>query len=229
MRERQLWQRAVSLCLAITVLGAHATRGGARGAAVLAGSLDCTGRVTVDGRDTITGATFFPGGRVVTADGSEATISLGELGRVRYAPNSDGVLSFAEAATSGHLEGGLLTVSKPVGVSATFTTKDGTVAADAREAAVFSVEVNEGGTVVSSLSGRVQLRSGDGTREVAAGESASAGQGGGAARGNGLSTGKRWALGLTIGGMIAIIILSLRGDADPPPQFGDGPNPSPSR
>lgn len=226
MRARKFRRGAVSLCLAITILGVHTTRGSAPGQPLLAGGLDFTGRVTVDGRDTIPGATFFSGGRIVTADDSEATISLGDLGRVRYAPNSAGVLSFAETATSGHVDGGLVTVSKPGGVSATFTTKDGTVEADAREAAVFSIDVTGGGTVVSSLSGRVELQSGDGVREVATGESASVGQGG-PAQGNSLSDNERLALGLGITGVIvAIIILVARGDEEV--EFGN-PNPSPSR
>ena len=217
MRGRQFRRRAVSLCLAITILGAHTARGGAPKQATLAGGLDFTGRVTVDGHDTVPGATFFSGGRVATADDSEATISLGELGRVRYAPNSVGVLSFAETATGGRVEAGLITVSKPGGVSATFTTRDGTIAADDREAAVFSIDVTGGRTVVSSLSGRVALRSGDGAREVAAGESASVGQGGGAAQGNSLSRRERWALGLGITGVVvAIIIVLARGDDDEP-------------
>jgi hypothetical protein len=78
---------------------------------------------------------------------------------------------------------------------------------------------------VSSLSGRVELRSGDCTRDVAAGESASVGQSGGTPQGNGLSRGERWALGLGIGSVaIAILILAVGGgDDDPPPQFGDEP------
>lgn len=228
MRVREFRRRAVSLCLAVAVLGMHTARGGAQRQAALAGGLDFTGRVTVDGRDAITGATFFSGGRIATADDSEATINLSELGRVRYAPNSAGVLSFAGAATGGHLEAGLITVSKPGGVSATFTTKDGTVAADAREAAVFSIDITGGGTVVSSLSGRVALRSGDVAREVAAGESASAGQGGAPTQGNSLSDDERLAIGLGITAVIvAVIILVARGDDDS--QFGGSPNPSPSQ
>lgn len=171
MRVSQLLRSAVSLCLAITILGAHAARASAPEHATPAGGLGITGRVTVDGRDTITGSTFFSGGRIATADDSEATISLGGLGRVRYAPNSAGVLSFAAAATSGHLEGGVVTVSKPGGVSATFTTEDGTVAADAGEPAVFSIQVGDGGTTVSVQAGRAELSGSGGGRAVVAGES----------------------------------------------------------
>ncbi|HLL75732.1 MAG TPA: hypothetical protein VK421_10760 [Pyrinomonadaceae bacterium] len=222
MGRRQLWRRAVSLCLAFTILGVHTARGVAPGTAAPAGGLDVSGRVTVDGQDTLPGATFFSGGRIETADDSEATISLGELGRVRYDANSAGVLSFAEAATSGRLEGGRVTVSKPGGVTATFSTKDGTVAADVQEAAVFSIDVTGDGTVVSSLSGRVRLQAAGGGRELAPGESATFSQGGGTTQDDddGLSNEKKAAIIVALGAVAAVVIILLaRDDDEAPPQI----------
>lgn len=220
MRER-IHKRVLALFIAVAVFSVHTAAGAAAGPAVPAAGLDVTGLVTVDGQEAAAGGSFFSGGRVVTARDSEATINLGSFGRVRYAADSAGALSFADAATSGSLEAGQLTVSKPEGVSATFTTADATVAAGPEGAAVFSIDVAGGATAVTSLSGRVTLRGAGAGRDLTAGETVTASRGGLVTQNDdddddGLSNEEKAAIWLGVGGGIALVIIlaTTLGDDD---------------
>ena len=76
----------------------------------------------------------------------------------------------------GTLDAGRVRVSTGTGAGANISTKDGAVVADASQPATFSVDVECGNTVVATQTGQVVLRSGNTTKQVAAGQDAAAGQ-----------------------------------------------------
>jgi len=139
------------------------------------GELSASGQVTVNGQSAISGATVFSDSTVTTAKGSSAVVSLGKLGRVELMPDTSVKLSFSNSSVSAMLDSGRVRLSTPAGVSATVTTRDGVVIADAVEAAAFMVDVECGNTIVATQSGKVQLRAGDKTTQIAAGSQDTAG------------------------------------------------------
>ena len=141
----------------------------------LLGEMTSFGQVLVNGEEALSGATVFPGSRFTTAKESGAIINLGELGRVRFAPETSGLINFGEQGLQGALEAGVMTVSTPEGVTAVFTTKDAQVVPAAGSAAIFTVSVKGGNTVVKTEAGSVELRSGDTTKVIGAGQTGTAG------------------------------------------------------
>ncbi len=113
---------------------------------------------------------------VATAANSSATISLGKLGRVELMPNSSVKLSFSDNNISSTLDAGRVQIATLAGSSAIVTTKDGSVVADASQAASFTVDVECGNTIVASQAGMVELRGAGTAKTIAAGTSESAGQ-----------------------------------------------------
>ncbi|MEJ7615473.1 MAG: hypothetical protein WKF30_00540, partial [Pyrinomonadaceae bacterium] len=175
MVSRNLWHRLTASCLVLAVVSTYSMVGLAAPEQKLnkkaMGELNASGQVLIDGSKAISGNTLFSDSTLETGENSGAVVSLGKLGRVEYLPNSSSKLSFADAVVSGSLEEGSVRVSKPAGVSTTFTTNEGTVVAIADAAAVFSLHVKDGHTVVAAESGRVELRGGDGeSTAVGAGE-----------------------------------------------------------
>ena len=139
------------------------------------GELTSFGQVLVNGEEAMSGATVFPGSKFTTAKESGAIINLGGLGRVRLAPESTGLINFGEQGLQGTLEAGVFTVSKPEGVTALFSTKDAQIVPVAGTAAIFTVVVKGGKTLVKTEVGSVELRSGDTTKVVGAGQTGTAG------------------------------------------------------
>jgi hypothetical protein len=74
------------------------------------------------------------------------------------------------------LDAGRVRVSSSSGISAIVTTKDGSAVADNNQPNVFMVDVECGNTVVSTQSGRVELRAGNSVKQIAAGGQDTAGQ-----------------------------------------------------
>ncbi len=219
--SRYLGRTVISFCLAVAILSMYtmvALAAPELKQVKLSGDINVSGQVSVNGQEMISGATFFSQGKITTAEDSTATISLGKLGRVQYSENTVSTLSFVEQATSGTLDAGQMRVSKPEGVTATFTTKDGVVVAESQEAALFSIDVTSGKTVVSAISGHVQLRASKESKELAAGESASVGQGGGMPGGstNSGNQPRMTKLAIVLGGgfLAAILIAMLQDDDD---------------
>ncbi len=181
------------------------------------GELSISGEVTVNGQPAISGATIFSGSVIATAANSSATVGLGKLGRVELLPSTSVKLSFNESSISAALDAGRVRVSTPAGVSALVSTKDGSVVADASDAAAFTVDVECGNTIVASQAGRVELRAGDKSTQVAAGTQATAGTPQPGTRCTRLTTattfgklhgGALAALLLGVGGAIAAIIIA---------------------
>lgn len=168
---------AAALCLTLCLLASPlmASPGAAGGRERLLGEVTAFGQVQVNGADAATGETVFPGSRFTTSKKSSAVVNLGASGRVRLAPQTDGTLDFGEQSLGGALAAGAMTVAKPGGVAAVFTTKDAQVVPEKDSDAVFTVDVTRGNTVVKAEAGRVELRAGKTTKVLNAGESAAVG------------------------------------------------------
>lgn len=231
------WSRTpIALALALTILCSYSMVALAAPQQGQTGDLSVVGEVSVNGTSAISGATVFSDSTVTTAKGSSAVVSLGKLGRVEVLPESSLKISFTDAGISGMLEAGRVRVSSSSGVTATITTKDGAAVADTAQANVFMVDVECGNTVVSTQSGRTELRAGNSVKQIAAGSQDTAGQATPGTRCtrfqqpemHGLSGGALAALLLAAGGAVAAAIIAATQDND----FNFGGNPiivSPSR
>ena len=176
MISRTWSQKSIAFCLAIAVLSIYSMVAlAAPGQQGPAGELSVSGKVTVNGQNAISGATIFSDSTIVTAPNSSATISLGTLGRIEMLPGSTLKLSFTGNSITGALDGGRLQVSVPQGISTSFTTKDATIVSDTAQANVFTIDTECGNTITATQTGRTELRAGDRTQQVAAGQDAAAG------------------------------------------------------
>ena len=167
----RIWGRTpISLCVAVAILSVYSMVAlAAPGQTPQSGELTVAGQVTVNGTEAISGATVFSDSTIATAANSSATVSLGRLGRVELLPNSSMRLSFNDTGLTSQLTAGRARLATPAGVSAVVTTQDGSVVADNRQAAAFTVDVECGNTVVSTQAGLVEMRGGRETKQVAAG------------------------------------------------------------
>lgn len=203
----KMWSRKPLACfLALAVLSVYsmvvlATPGYA---APLAGELASSGAVTVDGQKAVSGTTVFSDSVIVTAADANATISLGQLGRVEVQPGSTFKLSFSENALNGQLDAGQVRVSTPAGVAATITTKDGSASAKEGKANVFAVDLASGKMNVTTLAGAVAT-TGSAAAKPAPTTVVDDDD-------KGLSGGAIAALVLAAGGAIAAIIIAGRSD-----------------
>lgn len=140
------------------------------------GQLTTTGKVKVDGHDVGNGFTINTGTTTTTAKGSSAVVSLGKLGRVEVFPSSSVDLDFDNGSIKVKLEAGRVRVSSGSGITATVSTKDGeAVGMDRAQETTFTVDTECGNTVVSTQSGKVELRAGSTVKQIAAGSQDSAG------------------------------------------------------
>lgn len=234
------WSRTpITLALAGAILSMYSMvslAAPAQGQTGPSGDLSVVGEVSVNGTSAISGATVFSDSTITTAQGSSAVVSLGKLGRVEILPNSSLKLSFTDTGLNARLDAGRARLSTSSGISASVMTKDGAAVADNSQPNVFTVDVECGNTVVATQSGRVELRTGNTVKQVAAGSQDMAGQ---AAPGtrctrlttpgmSGISGGALAALLLAAGGAIAAAIYAASRGND----FNFGGNPiviSPSR
>ena len=232
------WSRTpISLALAFAILCTYSMVGLAQtGQTGPTGDLSVVGEVSVNGTNAISGATVFSDSTITTGQNSSAVVSLGKLGRVEVLPNSSLKLGFTETGITGMLSAGRVRVSSSSGVNASVETKDGAAVADSNQANVYMVDVECGNTVVSTQSGRVELRAGNSVKQIAAGGQDTAGTATPGTRCTrfsapdmgGLSGGALAALLLAAGGAVAAAIIAATQDND----FEFGGNPiviSPSR
>ncbi|HWN07775.1 MAG TPA: hypothetical protein VNO50_00550 [Pyrinomonadaceae bacterium] len=134
------------------------------------------GTVTVNGTSAVSGATVFSDSTVTTAKGSSAVVSLGKLGRVEVMEETTMKLSFTDGSVSIEmLSAGRVRVSSSPSASATTTTSDGQVVADASGRQMFTVDTKCGNTFVSVKVGTVELRAGTAVKQIAAGNQDTAG------------------------------------------------------
>jgi hypothetical protein len=225
MISRTWSRKSIAFCLAVAVLSVYSmvvlASPGQMGQTGPSGELSATGQVKVNGQNAISGATVFSDSTIeTTAKGSSAVVSLGKLGRVEVLPDTTMKLSFNETSVSATLDSGRVRFSTPAGVTATVTTKDGTVVGNSTQANVFNVDTECGNTIVATQAGNVELRAGDKTTQIAAGSQDTAGQ---AAPGTrctrlrtegmkGIGGGALAALLLAAGGAIAAAILAGRSE-----------------
>ena len=143
-------------------------------------------------------------------------------------PESSLKLSFNETGITAMLDSGRVRFSTSSGTGASVTTKDATATADSSQPNVFLVDVECGNTQVSTQSGRVELRSGNAVKQIAAGSQDTAGTAQPGSRCTRLTRdtdfgdldgGALALLLLGIGGAIAAAILATQDDEDF--QFGD--------
>jgi ferric-dicitrate binding protein FerR (iron transport regulator) len=131
--------------------------------------------VKVDDHDAGKGFTISTGSTTTTAKGSSAVVSLGKLGRVEVFPSSRVNLDFDNGGIKIKLEAGRVRVSYGSGVSASVSTKDGEVIGDTAQENTFTVDTECGSTIVSTQSGKVELRAGGTVKQITAGSQDSAG------------------------------------------------------
>jgi hypothetical protein len=176
MISRTWSRKSIAFCLAIAVLSIYSMVAlAAPGQQGPAGELSVSGKVTVNGQNAISGATIFSDSTIETSQGSSAVVSLGKLGRVEMLPGTTLKLSFTESSISGMLSSGRVQVSVPQGIATSFTTKDAMVVSDTAQANVFTIDLECGNTITATQTGKTELRAGDRTQQVAAGQDASAG------------------------------------------------------
>lgn len=176
MISRTWSRKSIAFCVAVAVLSVYSMVALATpGQKAASGELSVSGQVTVNGQAAISGATVFSDSVVATAANSNATISLGKIGRVQLFPNTSIKLSFSDGNISASLDAGRVQVSTLAGTAAIVTAKDGAAVADASQAATFMVDVECGNMIVASQAGLVELRAAGTTKAVAAGTSESAG------------------------------------------------------
>lgn len=173
------WSRTpVALMLAAAVLSAYSMVGLAAPAQETRPSAEITvsGKAKVNGVAVISGGTVFSGDTVEVEPNSTATIS-GKFGRAEML--SGAILekvTFSDGSLSGNLSAGRARVTAPQGVTVSVMTKDGSATADSSQASAFSVDVECGNTIVATQTGKVELRSGTETKQIAAGSQDTAGQ-----------------------------------------------------
>jgi ferric-dicitrate binding protein FerR (iron transport regulator) len=139
------------------------------------GELTTTGTVKVNGHEVGNGFAISTGSTATTAKGSSAVVSLGKLGRVEVFPSSSVNLDFDNGGIKVKLEAGRVRVSSGSGISASVSTRDGEVVGDNTQENTFTVDIECGNTVVSTQSGKVELRAGGTVKQIAAGSQDSAG------------------------------------------------------
>lgn len=169
---------AAALCLTLCLLASSVFAAPVKPAEApgrLMGELTAFGQVQINGQEAPSGVTVFPGSRFATGKDSGALLNLGAAGRVRLSPQTAGLIDFGELKLGGTLDAGSITVSKPKGVVAVFNTKGELVTANEAAATVFTLQVTDRGTLVKVTEGSVELRSGNTTKLVTAGQTAGAG------------------------------------------------------
>jgi len=169
---------AAALCLTLCLLASPVFAAPVKVAEApgrLMGELTAFGQVQINGQEAPSGVTVFPGSRFATGKDSGALLNLGAAGRVRLSPETAGLIDFGELKLGGTLDAGSITVSKPEGVVAVFNTKGELVTANEAAATVFTLQVTDRGTLVKVTEGSVELRSGNTTKLVTAGQTAGTG------------------------------------------------------
>jgi ferric-dicitrate binding protein FerR (iron transport regulator) len=228
-------RKAVALCLVIAVMNLYSMRAlGSTERAIPIGDLTALGQVTVNGEGAISGTSVFTDSEIVTAPDSTASLSLGKLGQVVLLERSDARVGFGESVVTGDLGGGSLRASVPEGVAARVVAGTLMVTSDPQQEASFVVERDGDAVTVRAQAGKIEVRDGDKTLPVAAGESYAAGsaapQSDKKDDDNHHKKDKGLIILLGIGAAIAAIVFVLTRSTNSSTQFGGGNvGPSPSR
>jgi hypothetical protein len=138
--------------------------------------LQVKGTVQVNGANAVSGAPIASPSAITTRQNSSAVVSLGKLGRVEVLPDTTMKLQFANSDVSVEmLDAGRVRISSSSNVSASVTTKDGSVVSTGNQRNEFVVDTKCGNTFVAVAKGRVELRAGSSVKQIAAGGQDTAG------------------------------------------------------
>lgn len=215
-------RRLTAVYLSITLLCVSSTVTlavpGSKDARLLLGELSSSGAASINGARATSGQTVFPDSLISTAEKDKATISLGELGRVELSPNSSIKLGFNDSANSVALDAGQVRVSAATGYSTTVTTKDGLAVADKSQASMFTVNVTNGQTFISTQQGKVEFHTGNEIKSIAAGEELLAGAAATPAAATAASARRKtlWILfGISVAVLVTALIVNANDDDEP--------------
>src|SRR5689334_11995112 len=208
MTSKSWSRKSIATVVAVAVLSVYSMVALAGAGAKASGELSVSGQVTVNGQKMVSGGTVFTNSTISTAPQSSASVSIPKVGRVELSANSNLQLSFSDNSITAMLETGSAQVSTLAGKTVNLTTKDGTVVVDGSQATTFTVSALRGRTSVATQSGVAQFRTGNASKQIAAGESATAGTPNpqGDDDDHGLSGGALAVLLLAIGGAVAGVL-----------------------
>lgn len=136
----KLWiHKALTMCLTAALVVTYsmvalANDGKTAGEIVVTGNSD-TSAVTVNGEVVKSGRAIFSSSTISTPEGSGAIINLGKVGRIQLAPNTTFALSFDNAAISGDLTSGSITVLNAAKSVSVNTLSNGLIELNAGETA----------------------------------------------------------------------------------------------
>lgn len=136
----KLWiQKVFTMCMTVVLVAtssmvALAIDGKTAGEIIVKGSDSETATVTVNGEAVKSGRTIFSSSTISTSEGAGAIINLGKAGRIELAPNTIFAVSFDDAAISGSLTAGSITVLSAAR-SVAVTTASGEIKLNAGETA----------------------------------------------------------------------------------------------
>ena len=179
------------------------------------GNINVLGTVKINGQNALSGQTLFSGSRIVTSAGSVSLIEFGNFARLKLGAESDLTVDSSWQRISGSLQKGEVLGSLPAGVSLDFKTSDFSMATDASERVIFTIQTKEcDGTNLSVREGTVNVRAGDKVRTVKAGENFSTFADGAATQGaqNNFSHRKRVGLIIGIGAAIGVVLAVVLGN-----------------
>lgn len=169
--KRVLTGLVLGLMLSVSV----SPQAGTSATTVIFATVQPTGTVRVAGNRIGTDFQMSSGSRATTAKGSSAVVSLGKLGRVEMHESSDANISWDGGGIRVALEAGRVRVSSGSGFRGRVSTRDGEIVSASSSESEFTVDTSCGNTVVSTQSGRVELRAGGSVKQIAAGSQDSAG------------------------------------------------------
>src|SRR5688572_26896378 len=175
MTSKSWSRKSIATVVAVAVLSVYSMVALAGAGAKASGELSVSGQVTVNGQKMVSGGTVFTDSTISTAPQSSASVSIPKVGRVDLSANSNLRISFNESSITAMLETGSAQVSTLAGTTVNLTTKDGTVLVDGTQATTFTVSAFRGRTSVATQTGVAEFRTGNTSKPVAAGESATAG------------------------------------------------------
>ncbi|HEU0047094.1 MAG TPA: hypothetical protein VFQ43_05770 [Nitrososphaera sp.] len=179
------------------------------------GNINVLGTVKIDGQSALSGQTLFSGSSIVTSANSESLIEYENFGRLKLAAETELLIDSSKQRISGSLQKGEVLGSLPAGVSLDFKTSDFSMATDASERVIFTIQTKEcDGTNLSVREGTVNVRAGDKVRTVKAGENFSTFADGAATQGaqNNFSHRKRVGLIIGIGAAIGVVLAVVLGN-----------------
>jgi ferric-dicitrate binding protein FerR (iron transport regulator) len=186
------------------------------------GAVTVHGVVQINGSPVISGQTLFTGSSIRTSPETDCTLALSNLVRFNLEAETSLTLETSELGLSASLDNGAVRALVPGGVQAAINTADASITTDPGQPALFSVNVDSCSTTLSVQTGRVEIRSANYKRSVAAGESLSTGEVQLPSGGHSLNNRKKAGLLVGIGGAIAILLIALTGEehVDEMPSFG---------